>query len=314
MKIITEDEIINRIVDKFPNQPFKIIEYKRVSQPITIQCLKCGDIKKYSSTNNFLNSPRKGICYCYNDNNKKTIHNRNKQEILKLIEENQKTFINFGYKESTKKYTITVQCNKCTQIYTKTWTDFLKKPSCPFCENKQKMNTQGFKTLLPLEYELLSDYKDQKTKILIRHNCGFIWKISPHSFLSHTGCPKCNKKRSMGERKIAQFLDNYQIPYSIEESFSWQTNKKRRYDFYLPEQKLVIEYMGEQHYKESSLFKVSLKEQQAIDREKKADALNNSFNYLAISYKDYCNIENILTEIISSTTILNGVDLSKSKE
>lgn len=281
---------------------------------MTLKCLRCGVVRKYSSVNNFLNAKKQNICYCYNESNKLTKHDYNKKKILKLIEENDKTFINFGYKESTKKYTITVKCNKCTQFFIKTLAEFLTKPSCPFCENKQKMNTQGFKTLLPNEYELLNEYVNQKQKVLIRHECGFIQKVSPHGFLSHTGCPKCNKKRSMGERKIQQFLDNHQIVYSIEESFNWQTNPKRRYDFYLPEQKLLIEYMGEQHYKESSLFKISLAEQQAIDKEKKIDALKNNFNYLSVCYKDYNNINEILNKAISSTTNQYGVDLSESKE
>mgnify|MGYP002622425907 CR=1 FL=1 len=44
MKIVTINEIQNRIESKFPNQPFEIIEYTRVSKPFTIKCLKCGKV------------------------------------------------------------------------------------------------------------------------------------------------------------------------------------------------------------------------------------------------------------------------------
>lgn len=164
------------------------------------------------------------------------------------------------------------------------------------------MNTQSFKSLLSKDYELLSDYKGSNSKILVRHKCGFVWKASAHSFLSYVGCPKCNQKHSKGEQKIIQFLKNNCIPFDTEVSFSWQSNLKRRYDFYLPEQNLIIEYMGEQHYKETNFFKVSLIEQQKIDKTKKEEAILNNFQYLAISYKDFNNIDTILSKLIGSTT------------
>lgn len=314
MKIVTKEEFLKRVENKFPNQPIEILKYTRMTQPVTIKCLNCNSVKTYSTASNYLSSNRKGVCSCYNENNKLTKHEKNKSDILSLIEKNNKTFINFGYNNKTKKYTVEVQCNKCNQFYTKTWQSFLNTQSCPFCENKQLMNTDGFKALLPTEYQLLNEYKNQKEKILIKHECGFIQKISPHGFLSHIGCPKCNKRRSSGERKVAKFLDLNYIPYSIEQSFEWQTNKKRRYDFYLPEQNMVIEYMGEQHYRQSSLFKITLAEQQAIDKEKYEDAIKQGINYLAISYKDFSNVDEILMKAIGSTTSPCGVGASAPKE
>lgn len=314
MKIISLKEIQERIINKYNTQDFEIIEYTKVSKPFVIKCLKCGEIKKFSSFNNFLSSGRKFICSCYNDKNKETIHKKNKELILKEIEKRHQNFISFGYDVAIKKYLVTLECSKCKQVFTKSWQGYLKNSQCPFCENKQKMNTQGFKELLPDEYELLGEYKDQQTKILVRHKCGFIWKISPHGFLSHIGCPKCNKKRSAGEQKISLILDDLKIPYSIEVSFPWQTNSKRRYDFYLPEQNLVIEYMGEQHYIENNFFKVPLAEQQKIDKIKKEEALQNGLLYYAISYKDFKKLEDIIPKLVSSTTSSQNVGSSEPKE
>lgn len=164
------------------------------------------------------------------------------------------------------------------------------------------MNTIAYQSILPKEYTLLFEYKGQEEKVLIRHKCGFIWKIKPHQLSSYIGCPKCNKKRSKGERKISAYLDEKKICYSTEESFNWQSNLRRRYDFYLPEFNLIIEYMGEQHYKEIDIFNISLKEQQEIDRVKKEEAILNGFNYLEICYKDYNHISEILNDYLSSTT------------
>lgn len=84
MKIVSQDEICQRIKDKFPNQPFEIVEYTRVSKPFSIKCLKCGKITQYSSFNNYINSSRKGICFCYNTDNKQAKHFSNLEK-LKVI-------------------------------------------------------------------------------------------------------------------------------------------------------------------------------------------------------------------------------------
>lgn len=113
MIIITKEEIINRIKEKYPNQPFEIIEYTRVTKPFVIKCLKCGEITRFSKFDNFISSSRKGLCACYNDKNALTRHKRNEKEILRLIEENNQEFINFGYRETTKKFLVTFKCPLC---------------------------------------------------------------------------------------------------------------------------------------------------------------------------------------------------------
>ena len=46
------------------------------------------------------------------------------------------------------------------------------------------------------EYEVLGEYVNNRTKILIRHNyCKHQWCIVPHSLLSGSGCPFCNKSK-----------------------------------------------------------------------------------------------------------------------
>ena len=196
MIIITIEEVKKRIETKFPNQPFEIINYTRMTKPFSLKCLKCGAIKEYSNTSNFLSTNRKGVCFCYNEKNNITKHSILKEKVLKIIEKLELEFINFGYHSQNKKYLITVRCPRCKQVYTKTWSSFVKEPSCYFCSNKQKLNTIAYKALLPREYELLSEYEDYNKKVLIKHECGFTWKITPHRLSNYIGCPKCNKKRS----------------------------------------------------------------------------------------------------------------------
>ena len=75
-----------------------------------------------------------------------------------------------------------------------------------------------------------------------------------HSVL-YNGVDGRNQLRlySSGEKKIKAILDKYNINYETEYSFSNcinpETNKLLRFDFYLPEYNLLIEFDGEQHYK-----------------------------------------------------------------
>lgn len=298
MKIVTKEMVEQRIQEKWSNEPFEIIEYTKVSKPFKIKCLDCGNIRSYSTFNNFINSKKQHWCLCHQDNNQAK-HYQNQQKIQKIIKESQnKSFIKFYFDEKNQKHRVQVKCEQCGQIINKSYQDYLLHPSCPYCENRELLNTQAIKILLPKEFELLEDYKNESTKVLIRHKCGFIWKTYPRHLISGThGCPKCNKKRSKGEQRIAQWLRKNSLNYEEEKIFSWQTNSRTRYDFYVPQLNLVIEYMGRQHYEEiKGWLKDTLLERQERDKIKKQDALVNHLNYLEISYVDFENIETILTD------------------
>lgn len=58
MKIVTKEMVEERIRNRFPNEPFEIIEYTKISKPIIIKCLDCQRITKYSTCNNFLGAKK----------------------------------------------------------------------------------------------------------------------------------------------------------------------------------------------------------------------------------------------------------------
>lgn len=115
-------------------------------------------------------------------------------------------------------------------------------------------------------------------------------------------CPKCKKKKnivienmyrrksisctcnfnsiSYPERFMMEFLSNFSLGYIHQLSkttFDWCETK--RYDFYIPSLNMIIETHGEQHYRECSNFKLSLKEVQENDRLKKELALSNGIEH-----------------------------------
>lgn len=55
------------------------------------------------------------------------------------------------------------------------------------------------------EYELLSDYKNSRIKITVKHNtCGKIWDIYPFNFLGNRNrCPICSNKERTNKRRMS---------------------------------------------------------------------------------------------------------------
>lgn len=304
MKIVSLEEVKQRINNRFPNQPFEIINYTKISQPITIQCLKCGNIQTYSTCHNFLNAGEKAkkyLCNCYNSNSNFNKHVANKEKIIELCKDNNNIeLLSFDYRDCVKKHSVNILCKHCNQVFNKDWESFLKNQNCPYCYSRHNLNTLGFQAILPQEYKLISKYTGNENKVLIQHECGFIWNIKPHLFVQklnngYLGCPKCNHKRSKGEQKIAQWLKANSIIFTEEQTFSW-SSAKYRYDFFIPHYNLIIEYMGEQHYKEVEFFHDTLAERQAHDKIKEQEAREQKIDYLIIPYTEFKNIETILKD------------------
>ena len=101
----------------------------------------------------------------------------------------------------------------------------------------------------------------------------------------------CNCQVSGGssfERKAEEILKENKIFFLREKSFDSffyeKTKRKPRFDFYLPNSNCLIEIDGEQHFREFSLSKYSLKEIQEMDTIKNKWALSNGYTLIRIPY------------------------------
>lgn len=111
---------------------------------------------------------------------------------------------------------------------------------------------------------------------------------TPVSHYSGNACSVCNKSKN--ELKICNWLSYYNIKFEEQKKFIDCINiKPLPFDFYLPDYNLLIEYQGEQHFKEIKYFKGDLEKRQRLDLIKKNYALNNNYNFLEITYKDNTN-------------------------
>ncbi|WP_265917706.1 hypothetical protein [Clostridium perfringens] len=80
---------------------------------------------------------------------------------------------------------------KCKINKTKTHEDFIK-------EIKEKYGN---------EYDILGEYINAKTKILVKHNCGYEWSVNPSSLLSDHGCPRCAKNCKIDRKEFLNRLN-----------------------------------------------------------------------------------------------------------
>lgn len=167
----------------------------------------------------------------------------------------------------------------------------------PHSKRKDIIN-QKFGKLQVIE---LVEYKDKDLFYKCKCDCGNITVVSgTHLRAGHTLSCGC-LKTSYGEQLIESILIQLNIKYEKEKTFSTlknpKTNKLLRFDFYLPEFNIIIEYDGEQHFKDSPI----LKEYQFRDNIKNNWCFNNNIKLIRISYKELKNInKNYIIELLNS--------------
>lgn len=123
---------------------------------------------------------------------------------------------------------------------------------------------------------------------------GEFWqKASIH--IAGSNCPKC--KSSKGELSIISFLSEHDIKYIQEKRFNDCKYKSYlKFDFYLPELNICIEFDGKQHFKPNEFFggDEALEETKIRDEIKNKYCENNNIKLIRIRY-DEC-IDDKLTE------------------
>mgnify|MGYP003333123555 CR=1 FL=1 len=143
---------------------------------------------------------------------------------------------------------------------------------------------------------------DTKVNIFCK-KCNSNFKQTANDHLSGRGCPTC--RNSKGEKLIKSWLDNKNMKYECQKTFNDcknpKTNKLLKYDFYMPEKNLLIEFDGLQHFKvkNSGYFtKDNLKEIKYRDGIKNKYAKKAKIELLRIPYTKINEIDSILSNKI----------------
>lgn len=311
------DDIIQ---SRFPDANYKIIAWDGyTTHPITIKCLDCGEEKTYTRIHAL--SYKRKTCFCTNCKNNGLT--KSQKKALTILKEHNFEFIRWAdtIDESGKVvFRVEFKCPNCHQITNRrVWELLHTCQECSQCSLNSRTQKTNDTFLWELhnkygnEYEPLEPYTKAREKIKVRHNkCGFIYSVSPDNLLRDRGCPHCKRYNSKGCRKIKAWFEQNGISYEVEKNFEWIGNK--RYDFFVPQDNLLIEFNGIQHYQPIEFFLHSrtFEQQQESDRIKQEQAIAHGYKFLVISYEEEEQIPQILS---NSTTIpKKEVDSSESKE
>lgn len=298
---VTDTSTFKKRVLELTGDKYEVIgEYTGINKKIKMKHKICG-YEYETQPNNFLHGSRCPKCGGTLKKNTEMF----KDEIYELVG-NEYSLLS-EYLGNNKK--ILFKHNTCGSKFECTPSNFLKGHRCTKCTNKYHKNTEDFKKevyqLVGNEYEIVGEYINNKTKIKIKHNCGYEYETKPNLFLNGCRCPKCQISTSKGEDKIENFLTQNNVEYISQKKFNELLgvgNRQLSYDFYLPKYNLLIEYQGIQHEKCFKFFggKKRLIKQQEHDNRKRNYAKNNNIKLLEIWYYDFDNIEKILKNQLST--------------
>ena len=272
------------------------------------QCTACGKIKSFRGS-----VIRKAkSCGCIQER-KSEISEKQKEQLIKLANKNSLDLIGqrFSrlvvleyapedkqiYYNGKHKRTWLCQCDCGNQCYATT--ENLRRGDTPSCgcitkENRAKqlkdLTGQRFGHLEVLKY---LGTINGNSKYWVRCDCGKEYEIYAANLTQ--GCTtSCGcVKESHGEIKIRELLIKNNIDFINQktfDNFSYEdTNGKPRYDFFLPQYNILIEYDGEQHFRPIYSWDTEKDYQQRIlhDKMKNEYAWNNNFIIIRIPYTHY---------------------------
>ncbi len=234
------------------------------------------------------------------------------REVCEMYDDEYSVVDGYGKNNQDK---INIKHNVCGTNYFVSPSNFLKGRKCPICAIKfkgasQRSNIDKFKelvyNLVRDEYFVLGEYKNARTKTLVKHNiCNFEWEITPDKFRQGQRCPKCNE--SKGEKMLNDVLLFHNLRFIPQHSYNdCKYIRNLRFDFYLIDYNLCIEIQGPQHFepidfagKGDDWAKEEFRKNQIRDQIKRDYCFNNSINLLEIPYTQFNTIESILESELS---------------
>ena len=181
---------------------------------------------------------------------------------------------------------------------------------CPECGQVARYDIHSAKEKLMsinpnikiLDNEYKGTHEKLKCQCLID---GYIWYTLWTNLQQGSGCPKCNE--SKGEKRITRYLNHQNIEYKREYKINKCKNKRPLpFDFAIfmnGDLKMLIEYDGEFHYRETGLGN-DLKKQQRNDNIKNQYCKDNNIPLLRIPYWDFENIEQIISKNIAGLGVI----------
>lgn len=298
----TEDKFINEL--KLINKdiiPISKFTYKH--EPMTFKCNICNHEWSVKEARQVLRGSKCPEC--------------NKEKMSKLRMTTNKDFISRlqltnKYVEPLEEYhgdlnKLKCKCLICEEEFYGTPRNLLQGRIHKKCANnmagiKSRKSNDVFLNEVSKDITLLEEYTHSNAKILCKCNkCGNEWRVRAKQLVGvrTSGCPTCAE--SKGEKVINKFCSKHGIHKKRQKTYSdlrGINNKCLRYDFYLKDYNLLIEYQGQFHDRSGNVELIMSDEefayQQEHDRRKREYASKHNIKLLEIWYWDFDNIETIL--------------------
>jgi hypothetical protein len=184
---------------------------------------------------------------------------------------------------------VKIQCEKGHIFYTKPNNFTSSKARCLKCAgHDSEQAEEGLRNSIKENgHELLSEYINTMTKVLIDFKCGHKphW-IMPYMYKQGQRCPICRESR--GERIIREYLESNGVAYIHQYKFP---KDSKSYDFYLPAENTIVEVHGQQHYEEVKIFHhhsyKTFEDELLNDRNKEKFAKEMGCTYIVVDYREH---------------------------
>ena len=310
-----EITFLQKAKEKFGNKfDFSNIKYKNNSTDINFKCNDCGNEITISPSK--LLTRKIGCREC-----SKSVLARPFDEFIKIFNKKRGDKITLLTPEEEYKNEdslISARCNVCGNEYKQCARNLMfSKYSCKKCASKEASKDIGVckpmtkeefikKSVLAHpgeEYDYSKVvYVNHDTPVNIycpKHKLSF-WQ-KPRVHYAGSRCKLCAKDISKPELIIINWLNSNNIKFEYEHNFDDLRDKALlSYDFYLPEQNILIEYNGKQHYSQKAFNKTwkDFLTQKHHDWLKRRYAEKNGYKLIIIPYWEFDNINNIMEQTI----------------
>ncbi len=301
MSRLTTDAFIKRAKIKHEDKyDYSKVKYRKSIIKVKIICFAHGLFKQ--TPNSHLRGRGCKLCGVESSKKNRTISKDNFIKRAKKAHGNLFDYSKIEYTNTESK--ITIICQK-HGAFSQTPASHFRGHGCPSCSGEQttKRQTMPEEEFIDRSNKIHNYYYDYsetkyiKSKVKVKILCKIhgVFLQNPRKHLSGFGCSLC--KSSLGEKKIANFLLSKSILYHPQYSFADCRNKiKLRFDFYLSEFNMIIEYDGVQHFEPIEYFggESALKYTQHNDAIKTRYCVKNNIKLIRIPYYDFDNIDEIL--------------------
>lgn len=304
------------------NYDIKITSYEKIE----IYCPKCD---KWFKQNINSHMQGHGCPHCHNIQNYKYNHIKTYKDV---IEHSQKLY-NHKYiynmqgdlnKKVLKSDKISYWCPVCNKVFTQKISNHISGKIYCGCRHKKKVvnlpkekKSKRGRTYLDIINKVNEIHDNKYTydnniqhdafvkstdKIRIYClNCEEWFTQSVNSHLTdENGCPIC--KSSRGEAKVKRYLKTNNINFIYQKTFpDCKRIRVLKFDFYLSDLNICIEFDGEQHYNVAKFSKNEDRNILNFQLTKIRDDIKNKYcnekgiKLIRIPYKEIDNIENILS-------------------